>query len=135
MKFSASKLVGGLCLLTVVSWLICGYMKYQEVPGARWPFIVGAVLALVALGIAEREWPFSRWFKPAEEVVVPVNRYVPVHREIVFGPPTIGLAAEAALDVPAFQRCGRGVAIQRAMDQVQQPSEVVLVAAKGVRHH
>lgn len=129
MKYSANKWVGGLCLLTIISWIVCGYMKYQEVPGARWPFIVGVVLALVALGISEQEWPFSRWFRPAEEVAIPVNRFAPASREIVFRPPTIGLAAETALEVPAFQRCGRGAAIKR---QVQD--EVVLVVVQGVHH-
>lgn len=65
-----------LCLGAVICFAVCVYLKYSEIPGVRWPFIAGAVLALVALGVGDQEWPFVRKFR--DELPIPAFAAVQV---------------------------------------------------------
>lgn len=142
LKLSKSeKWIAGLCLATIVLWLVCGYMKFRGVPGAMLPFVFGAILAIVAVGIEMEEWPFSIWLTRQQPDKPPVANSLEVRQVRVV--PTFTMREEAALETPAFQRCNRAAAIQQSLDtafappqEVAQQKRVdeVVVTVRGGRH-
>jgi len=118
-----------LCLVTVGCWAVCAYLMYLGFPGVtKLVFAGSAVSALVALGVSEREWPFSSLFKGEVAVTATVQQ----------GSQPNQLAPEA----PAFLRGARADQTRNGLwaafastrprhRQVQVPKVIVEVGPVG----